>query len=193
MHIAHIGIAVFVIGVTMVKGFETERDIRLAPGEAASAGGYEFKFIGISQAQGPNYQILRGRFEVSKNGKLVEVLSPEKRAYVASGQTMTEAAIDSGFTRDLYVSLGEPVEGVGGGKADGAWGVRIYVKPFINWIWLGCLFMAFGGGLAVADKRYRLRVKQHVAVSVSASAAASVAAEKPVLAGATVVQPSAGD
>ena len=181
MHIAHIGIAVFVIGVTMVKGFETERDIRLAPGDVATEGGYQFKFIGISQAPGPNYQILRGRFEVSKNGKFVEVLNPEKRSYFASGQTMTEAAIDSGFTRDLYVSLGEPVEGA----ADAAWGVRIYVKPFVDWIWFGCLFMAFGAGLAMTDKRYRLKVKQQAPVSAATA--------KPTPAGAGSAQPSAGD
>jgi cytochrome c-type biogenesis protein CcmF len=111
MHIAHIGIAVFIIGVTMVKGFESERDIRMAPGATANEGGYDFKFVSVSQGMGPNYQLLKGRFEVSKNGKLVDVLSPEKRTYFSSGQTMTEAAIDSGFTRDLYVSLGHRLSG----------------------------------------------------------------------------------
>ena len=82
-------------------------------------------------------------------------MSPEKRTYTAMGQTMTEADIASGFTRDLYVSLGEPVEGA----TDGAWGVRVYVKPFINWIWFGCLIMAFGGFLAILDRRYRIKVK----------------------------------
>ena len=180
MQIAHIGIAVFVIGVTMVKGFETERDVRLAPGGIATEGGYEFKFVSLSEQTGPNYRAITGRFEVSKNGKLVGVLSPEKRTYLASGQTMTEAAINAGLTRDLYVSLGEPVEGA----ADGAWGVRVYVKPFIDWIWFGCLFMAFGGVLAILDKRYRLKVKQSVAIDPVAvrTDAAVVSA-----------QPSAGD
>ena len=180
MHIAHIGIAVFVIGVTMVKGYEVERDIRMVPGAIAQEGGYEFKFISLGEKAGPNYQAVTGRFEVSRNGKLVEVLTPEKRTYFASGQTMTEAAIDPGVTRDLYVSLGEPVEGA----TDGAWGVRIYVKPFIDWIWFGCLFMALGGLLAILDKRYRLKVKHPVVIQ-------PVATPAP---GSTIpTQPIAGD
>jgi cytochrome c-type biogenesis protein CcmF len=155
MHLAHLGLAVFIIGVTMVRGYETERDVRLAPGESVTEGGYEFKFASIADRPGPNYAALRAVFEVHKNGALVETLAPEKRNYFASGQTMTEAAIDSGFTRDLYVALGEPVEN----DNKGAWGVRIYVKPFIDWIWFGCIFMAIGGALAIADKRYRIKVK----------------------------------
>jgi len=155
MHAGHIGIAVFVIGVTMVKGYETERDIRLAPGETATESGYDFKFVSLADAPGPNYTAIKGNFEISKNGKLLTVVHPEKRRYFSSGQMMTEAAIDSGFTRDLYVALGEPVED----SKNGAWSVRIYVKPFIDWIWFGCLIMAFGGLLAMADKRYRLKVK----------------------------------
>ncbi len=155
MHLAHVGIAVFVIGVTLVKGYETERDVRMAPGQTVSEGGYEFKFVKVSDAPGPNYSAIEGRFDVSKNGSVVATLTPEKRRYFASGQTMTEASINAGFTRDIYVALGEPVEGA----ADGAWGVRIYVKPFINWIWGGCLLMALGGALAMMDRRYRLKVK----------------------------------
>jgi cytochrome c-type biogenesis protein CcmF len=155
MHVGHIGIAVFVIGVTMVKGYESERDIRLAPGETATESGYDFKFVSLADAPGPNYTAIKGNFEISKNGKLLTVVNPEKRRYFSSGQMMTEAAIDSGFTRDLYVALGEPVED----SKNGAWSVRIYVKPFIDWIWFGCLIMAFGGMLALADKRYRLKLK----------------------------------
>ena len=155
MHLAHVGIAVFVIGVTLVKGYETERDVRMAPGQTVSEGGYEFKFVKVSDAPGPNYSAIEGRFDVSKNGSVVATLTPEKRRYFASGQTMTEASINAGFTRDIYVALGEPVEGA----VDGAWGVRIYVKPFINWIWGGCLLMALGGALAMMDRRYRLKVK----------------------------------
>jgi cytochrome c-type biogenesis protein CcmF len=153
MHIAHIGIAVFVIGVTLVRGYETERDVRMAIGDAVTERGYTFKFVSIGDMPGPNYSSVKGRFEVSRDGKVVEVLHAEKRTYFASGQTMTEAAIDSGFTRDLYVSLGEPVENA----TDGAWGVRIYVKPFIDWIWAGCILMALGGAFAIGDKRYRLK------------------------------------
>ena len=155
MHLAHVGIAVFVIGVTMVKGYETERDVRMAPGQTVTEGGYEFKFVKVGEGSGPNYSTIEGNFEVSKNGKVVTALSPEKRRYFASGQTMTEAAINSGIIRDIYVALGEPVEGA----TDGAWGVRIYVKPFINWIWGGAVLMALGGVLALMDRRYRIKVK----------------------------------
>jgi cytochrome c-type biogenesis protein CcmF len=156
MHLAHIGIAVFVVGVSMVKTYETERDVRLAPGQSTSEGGFDFKFVSLSEKPGPNYRAIVGRFEVSKNGKLMEIMEPEKRTYVTTGQTMTEAAIEPGFARDLYVSLGEPVENA----TDGAWGVRVYVKPFIDWIWFGCIFMSLGGLLAIFDKRYRLKVKR---------------------------------
>jgi cytochrome c-type biogenesis protein CcmF len=156
MHLAHVGIAVFVIGITLVKGYESERDVRLAIGQSATERGYEFKFISVAEKKGPNYQAIVGRFDVLREGKVVKVLLPEKRTYAATGQTMTEADIDAGITRDLYVSLGEPVENA----TDGAWGVRIYVKPFINWIWFGCVFMAMGGVLAISDKRYRLKPKR---------------------------------
>ncbi len=177
MHLAHLGIAVFVVGVTMVKGFETERDVRMAPGEVVKQDGYEFKFVNLAEAPGPNYRAIVGRFEISKNGKLIEVLQPEKRSYAASGQMMTEAAISAGFTGDLYVSLGEPVENA----TDGAWGVRIYVKPFIDWIWFGCIFMALGGVLALCDKRYRLKLKRSPAPQPATPAVAANA------------QPQAGD
>ncbi|HEX9390009.1 MAG TPA: heme lyase CcmF/NrfE family subunit [Usitatibacteraceae bacterium] len=187
MHLAHIGIAVFVIGVTMVKGFETERDVRMAPGEVVKQDGYEFKFVSIGEAPGPNYRAIVGRFEVSKNGKVIEVLGPEKRIYAASGQTMTEAAISAGFTGDLYVSLGEPVENA----TDGAWGVRIYVKPFIDWIWFGCIFMALGGVLALADKRYRPKLKRSSALQAPMQPATPPTAQPAE--GRAAPQPQAGD
>ena len=102
--------------------------------------------------KGPNYKAMRAILDVSKDGKKVATLHPEKRVYNVQTMPMTEAAIDTGFTRDLYVSLGEPVDG-------GAWVVRVYYKPFVDWIWGGCLIMAFGGLLAVTDRRYRLRAK----------------------------------
>jgi cytochrome c-type biogenesis protein CcmF len=156
MLIAHIGMAVLVIGITLVRGYETERDVRMAPGDTVSEGGYAFKFVSVGEKPGPNFAAVKGHFEVSRDGRVVELLLPEKRTYFASGQTMTEAAIDSGITRDLYVSLGEPVEGA----TDGAWGVRIYVKPFIDWIWAGAILMALGGLFAIADRRYRVRQKR---------------------------------
>ncbi len=156
MHIAHIGIGVFVVGVTMVKGYEVERDVRLAPGESVSQNGYTFRFVSVGEQPGPNYAAIQGRFEVSRDGRVLTILAPEKRRYFASGQTMTEAAINTGLTGDLYVSLGEPVEGA----SDGAWGVRIYIKPFVDWIWGGCLLMALGGFIAICDRRYRLKTQR---------------------------------
>jgi len=149
MILAHCGIAVFIVGVTMVKGFETEQDVRMNVGDHATIGGYTFQFDGAKDFVGPNYIAARGTFRVTKNGRDVTVMYPEKRRYMVQSQTMTEAAIDSGLLRDLYVSLGEPLEA-------GAWSVRLYHKPFIDWIWGGCLIMALGGVLAITDRRYRL-------------------------------------
>ncbi len=191
MHVGHIGIAVFVIGVTMVKGYESERDIRLAPGEVAKEAGYEFKFISLADAPGPNYTAIKGNFEISKNGTLIKVLNPEKRRYFASGQMMTEAAIDAGFTRDVYVALGEPVED----SKNGAWSVRIYVKPFVDWIWFGCLIMAFGGMLASADKRYRMKLKAKQEAAIEPKMAGKRHPE-PALAkvvAKNIVKPQGGD
>jgi len=149
MVLAHCGVALFIVGVTMVKGFEVEQDVRMNVGETATLGGYTFRFDGTQQVNGPNYVAARGTIQVSQDGREVTVMYPEKRRYFAQNQTMTEAAISPGLLRDLYVSLGEPLEG-------GAWSVRLYHKPFIDWIWGGCLVMALGGVLAVSDRRYRL-------------------------------------
>jgi cytochrome c-type biogenesis protein CcmF len=149
MLLAHCGIALFIVGVTMVKGFEVEKDVRMNVGETATIGGYTFRFDGSQELKGPNYMAARGTFRVSQDGRDVTVMYPEKRLYTVQNQTLTEAAIDSGLLRDLYVSLGEPLE-------DGAWSVRLYHKPFIDWIWGGCLIMALGGVLAISDRRYRL-------------------------------------
>ena len=153
MQLGHIGIAVFVIGVTMVGAYQEEKDVRMAPGDTVSVGGYQIRLVEVRPAQGPNYQATRGTFELGRHGKAEEVLYPEKRNYDSSTMPMTEAAIDAGLTRDIYVSLGEPLEG-------NAWAVRVYYKPFVDWIWGGCLLMALGGLFAVMDKRYRLRLKK---------------------------------
>jgi cytochrome c-type biogenesis protein CcmF len=150
MFLAHIGVAVFIVGVTGVRGFESEKDIRMAIGSSIEAGGYDFQFLGVQAIEGPNYQAIRGVFDVTKGGKPVTRLEPEKRVYTASQMPMTEAAIDPGFTRDLYLSLGEPLNA-------NEWTVRIHIKPFVDWIWGGCLFMALGGFLAITDRRYRKR------------------------------------
>jgi cytochrome c-type biogenesis protein CcmF len=150
MHLAHLGIAVFILGVTIVGGFETETDVKMEPGTSTTVSGYTFRFDGVQERQGPNYRAGIGTVSVLRGDRVVEVMHPEKRIYNASGMAMTEAAIDAGFTRDLYVSLGEPV-------GEKAWIVRVYYKPFVNWIWGGCILMALGGLLAVSDRRYRSR------------------------------------
>ncbi|MGO8754092.1 MAG: heme lyase CcmF/NrfE family subunit [Gallionellaceae bacterium] len=151
MTFAHFGIGVFIIGVTMVKGYETERDVRMDVGDTVEAGGYSFRFDGVREQQGPNYVASQGIVIVTKNGQPVTQLFPEKRQYNASGMPMTNASISTGLFRDLYVSLGEPIP-----NTNGAWAVRVYIKPFVDWIWVGCLFMAFGGILALTDRRYRI-------------------------------------
>jgi len=153
MHLAHLGIAVFIVGVTTVKGYEVERDVKMEVGDTVSIGSHTFRFDGVTDVAGPNYSAARGIVEVSRNGKFVEVLHPEKRVYAASRMPMTEAAIDTTPFRDLYVSLGEPV-------GDNAWAVRVYEKPFVVWIWGGCILMALGGLMAVTDRRYRITVKK---------------------------------
>jgi cytochrome c-type biogenesis protein CcmF len=171
MNLAHLGIAVFIIGVTTVKGYETERDVRMDVGDTVDVGGYTFRFNGVEMVPGPNYRAGRGNIEVLKNGDRVRMMYPEKRVYNASGMPMTEAAIDTGVTGDHYVSLGEPVSGE-------AWSVRIYHKPFVDWIWAGCLMMGLGGVLAVADRRYRVAArKQRTATSAPLAAAPALATE----------------
>jgi cytochrome c-type biogenesis protein CcmF len=153
MQVAHVGVAVFIVGVTMVTGYQLEQDVRMKRGDTVKAGSYEFKFNGTTNVNGPNYVAARAEVIVSRNGTEIERMYPEKRNYTARGDVMTETAIDSGIFRDLYVSLGEPV-------GDGAWSVRVYYKPFVGWIWGGALLMALGGGLAVSDRRYALAARK---------------------------------
>jgi cytochrome c-type biogenesis protein CcmF len=153
MMFAHLGIAIFILGVTLVRTGEVERDVQMAVGDTTTIDGMVFTFRGARDVQGPNYRAARGEIEVTRDGRTVTTLTPEKRFYPVSQSTMTEASIDAGLTRDLYVSLGEPMAG-------GAWIVRVYVKPFVDWIWGGCLVMALGGLLAATDRRYRARVRE---------------------------------
>jgi cytochrome c-type biogenesis protein CcmF len=149
MQIAHAGLAVFVVAVAMVMTYEEERDVRLVPGETVEVSGYEFRFLGTSIVQGPNYIAERGTVEVSRNGRAVTTLRPEKRDYASQEMPMTQASLHRRPFRDLYVSLGDPLGG-------GAWVVRVYYKPYMTWMWSGILMMVFGGMLAAADRRYRL-------------------------------------
>ncbi len=151
MHLAHFGLGMFIVGVSMVKAFSIETDLRMAPGGEYELSGYTFRFEGVENTTGPNYRSTMGAFVVTAGGREVARLYPEKRTYLVQQNPMTEAAIDPGFTRDLYVALGEPLDG------QGAWAVRIYFKPYIRWIWLGALLMGLGGGIAAMDSRYRRR------------------------------------
>jgi cytochrome c-type biogenesis protein CcmF len=151
MQMAHLGMAVCAIGVVLVSHYSSERDLRLAPGESLELGGYQFVFEGAKHFEGPNFTSDKGTVRVLQDGRQVAVLHPEKRMYTVQQMPMTEAGINAGFTRDLYVALGEPLE-------DGAWAVRVHIKPYVRWIWLGGLLMGLGGVLAASDRRYRLRV-----------------------------------
>ncbi len=163
MVLAHIGVAAFVVGVALVKGYDAERDAKMKAGDTIELGGYVFRMEGVRSVEGPNYRAAQAHMTVTREGKTVAVLRPERRIYTVQEQTMTEAAIDAGFTRDLYVSLGDPFEG-------GAWLVKVQVKPFIDWIWGGCLLMALGGLLAASDRRYRLRMPAREGVAAEALA-----------------------
>ena len=166
MMVAHLGVAAFCFGVTMVRTYEVERDVQMNIGESTTVNGYTFTFRGAIEVPGPNYSAMRGLVEVTRNGRKVTDMRPEKRVYRVQQNPMTEAAIDPGFTRDLYVSLGEPT-------TNGAWIVRVYVKPFIDWIWGGCLIMALGGLLAVTDRRYRSKVRRDQTEATLGGAGAS--------------------
>ncbi len=150
MLLAHLGIVVSLVGVVLVSINSQESMVRLSPGEQTSVAGYEFRFDRLEQVQGPNYVSDKAQFTAYKNGQVVALLYPEKRLFNARQQVMTEAALDAGFTRDLYISLGEKLDG-------DSWGVRVYVKSFVRWIWLGGLLMMVGGLLATLDKRYQRR------------------------------------
>ena len=153
MVVAHIGIGIFVFGVTFVSAFQEEKEVPMRIGEKIEMAGYEFGFNGVKTLQGPNYLSKQASVSVFKNNKLVATLLPEKRTYLVQQSPMTEAGIDTGFLRDVYVALGEQID-------NEAWGMRLYYKPFIQWIWMGAVFMALGGLLAALDRRYRLKLKR---------------------------------
>ena len=162
MHLAHAGVAAFVIGVAVVNGYQQEKDVKMEVGDTVALAGYTFQFNGIRQEKGPNYTALVGDLDLIRDGRSERKLLPEKRIYPTSGMPMTEAAIDVGLLRDVYVSLGEPIDKA---RPDGAWVVRVYFKPFVDWIWGGCVLMALGGLLAVSDRRYRVVRQEAVAAN----------------------------
>jgi cytochrome c-type biogenesis protein CcmF len=153
MSIAHLGIAVFVVGITLTSVYSVEKDVRLAPNESVDMSGYLFQFHGVKETQGENYVAQQAHVTVSHHGKQVAELEPQKRVYRVQTMPMTEAAIDAGLFRDLFVAIGEPLGN------QGAWSLRIYYKSFIRWIWLGAVFMAIGGLCAACDRRYRIKPK----------------------------------
>jgi cytochrome c-type biogenesis protein CcmF len=165
MHLAHIGVAVFVVGVTMVSSYQQENDVKMAPGDTTHVAGYSFTFNGVKSVEGPNYVAAQGEFDLTMNGKFQRKMNPEKRNYHSSAMPMTEASIDAGLLRDVYVSLGEPIDR---DRPEGEWAVRVYYKPFVDWIWGGCILMALGGLLALLDRRYRVKARASATVQTPA-------------------------
>ncbi|WP_281648251.1 heme lyase CcmF/NrfE family subunit [Parendozoicomonas sp. Alg238-R29] len=153
MHLAHTGLAVSMVGVLMVSMDSVEKDLRMEPGDAVTLGSYEFRFDGVKKVRGPNYISDYGTLRVFSDGHEIAVMHPEKRNYNVRGSMMTDAAIDPGLFRDLYAALGEDL-------GNGAWAVRVQIKAFVRWIWLGAILMSLGGVLAALDKRYRVPVRR---------------------------------
>jgi cytochrome c-type biogenesis protein CcmF len=149
MMLAHFGVALFFAGVLITESTSIEKDLRMAPNQTVKMGDYEFRFNPVIRVDGPNYAADEGDIIVLRNGAEVARMKPQKRQYSEGSRMQTESAIDPGLTRDLYIALGEPL------GADGAWSVRVYIKPFIRWIWAGALLMALGGFIAAFDARLR--------------------------------------
>jgi cytochrome c-type biogenesis protein CcmF len=166
MQLGHLGFAACIVGIVVVSQFAAEHDLKMAPGDSHTVAGYEFRFLEVAPVQGPNYQADEARLEVFVDGERIAYLAPQKRRYLASGQVMTEAAIDPGLMRDLYVAMGEPI-----GEA-GAWAMRLHYKPMVRWMWLGAIFMGLGGVITVLDRRYR--ATRRVAASVPEGVARGV-------------------
>ncbi|GGY63895.1 heme lyase CcmF/NrfE family subunit [Marinobacter zhanjiangensis] len=150
MVLGHVGLAMVIAGATVVNNFGIERNVRMSPGDVAQVGDYQFSFASVGEREGPNFTALVARFDISRNGEPVATLYPERRRYVVQRNMMTEAGIDGGFLRDIFVAVAEPVD-------SNAWAVRLQYKPLVRWTWLGALVMAIGGFLAVSDRRYRIR------------------------------------
>jgi len=174
-----VGVAVFIAGVTVVTNYQSEKDVRMNIGDTVNVAGYQFRLNNLAKIQGPNYQAVRADIEVTRDGSPVAMMHPEKRAFTVAQNVTSETAIDRSILRDLYLSLGDEVDG-------GAWTVRVYHKPLVNWIWGGALLMAIGGGFAVTDRRYALAARKasgavpagkSEAVAPTAAAAASSATE----------------
>jgi cytochrome c-type biogenesis protein CcmF len=162
MSIAHIGLGVFVLGITFVQSNTIERDIALKPGEAAQLGAYQFRYDGGQDIMGPNYEGFRGQVSITRNGAPVSVLYPEKRRYWVQGTVQTTAAIAAGFNRDLLAALGEDV-------GAGAWSLRLQYRPLIRFVWIGALIMAIGGVTAVIGRRREQSLAARAALPLGAA------------------------
>jgi len=158
MMLAHVGVGVFVIGVLVTQATSIERDVAMSPGDSIEVAGYTFRFDGSDHREGPNFAAEYGTVTVLRDDREILVMHPEKRSY-RNNQVMTEVSIDPGFTRDIYVALGEAVD------ENGGWAVRVYHKPFIRWIWLGALMMMLGGFWTAADRRFAAKRQANVATN----------------------------
>jgi len=167
MILGHIGIAFFIVGMTMVSLYEVEKDLRMAPGDSFEMAGYTFTFNGVRHIDGPNYRAARGDFYVTNEEGFKVEMTPEKRIYLVQQNPMTEAAIDAGFTRDLFIALGEEI------GEDNSWAIRMYYKPYIRWIWLGAIIMSIGGLLSATDKRYRQMARREMEAARNAVGSAA--------------------
>ncbi|MFO8005011.1 cytochrome c-type biogenesis CcmF C-terminal domain-containing protein, partial [Thioalkalivibrio sp.] len=153
MQFAHIGVALVVIGITFVLGYDDERDVRMAVGETVEVGGYGFRLDALERIQGPNFEADQATVAVYRDGQRMTTLRPQMREYYSQDQPMAQTSLHRGFFRDLYVNMGEPLPG-------DAWVMRVYYKPFMNWVWAGAILMGLGGFLAATDRRYRVRVRR---------------------------------
>ena len=156
MVLAHCGFAITLLGVVVTHQNSQEYDLKMLPGDSKTLSGYTFLFAGVRSVEGPNFLAEEAIFEVTTEGELVSTLLPQKRRYFSSDSIMTEAGIDAGFWRDLYVAMGEPI------GSEGAWAVRLHYKPMVRWIWLGAILIGIGGIFTAFDKRYRHRYENLV-------------------------------
>ncbi|MGB3048332.1 heme lyase CcmF/NrfE family subunit, partial [Dokdonella sp.] len=170
MVLAHFGVAVFVCGVLVTEATSIEKDVRLDHGESVTLGAYTFRFDGVAHTEGPNFKADQGTITITRNDGPVAVLHPQKRQYSRNAMIQTESDINPGFTRDLYVALGEPL------GDSGAWSVRVYLKPYVRWIWLGALLMMLGAFVVATDRRFRVLLSDAKPQPAPQPAAAGIAA-----------------
>jgi cytochrome c-type biogenesis protein CcmF len=151
MSVAHFGLAMFILGATTVESYKQEKDLSLRPGQSTEVAGFTFTMNSLSNVAGPNYHAVQSEVTITRNGRELTKLHPQKRVYRVQKNPMTEAGIDAGWNRDLFVAMGEDL-------GDGSWSLRLQYKPMVRFIWLGAVVIALGGLIAVCDRRYRQRV-----------------------------------